>query len=208
MTLDEALTQCPVIAILRGVRPDEVLDHAQILFDAGLRAIEVPLNSPEPLVSIGRLAGAFGETCLCGAGTVLTSEDVDSVAEAGGKLIVSPNTDEKIISRTLELGLWSAPGVGTATEAFSAVRAGSKHLKLFPAASYGPNHIKQLKAVLPADVMVLAVGGVGPSDMETWWQAGARGFGLGSEIYKVGQSFEDTRQKAEKVMKAISLLIT
>ena len=206
MTLDDALTQCPVIAILRGVRPGEILDHAQILFEAGLRAIEVPLNSPEPLVSIGKLASAYGETCVCGAGTVLTPEDVESVAEVGGKLIVSPNTDEIVISKTLELGLWSAPGVGTATEAFSAVRAGSKHLKLFPAASYGPNHIKQLKAVLPSDVMVLAVGGVGPSDIETWWQAGARGFGLGSEIYKAGQSLDETRQKSEKVIKAISLL--
>lgn len=208
MTLDDALTQCPVIAILRGVRPDEVLDHAQILFEAGLRAIEVPLNSPEPLVSIGMLAKVYGETCVCGAGTVLTPDQVNSVSEVGGKLIVSPNTDEIVISKTLELGLWSAPGVGTATEAFTAVRAGSKHLKLFPAASYGPNHIKQLKAVLPADVMVLAVGGVGPADMETWWQAGARGFGLGSEIYKAGQSLHETRQKVEKVMKAISLLTT
>ena len=206
MTLDDALTQCPVIAILRGVRPDEILDHAQILFEAGLRAIEVPLNSPEPLVSIGKLASAYGETCVCGAGTVLTPEDVESVAEVGGKLIVSPNTDEIVISKTLELGLWSAPGVGTATEAFSAVRAGSKHLKLFPAASYGPNHIKQLKAVLPSDVMVLAVGGVGPSDIETWWQAGARGFGLGSEIYKAGQSLDETREKAANVVKAVSLL--
>ncbi len=206
MTLDEALAQCPVIAILRGVRPDEVLDHAQILFDAGLRAIEVPLNSPEPLVSIGMLAKAFGETCVCGAGTVLTPAEVKSVADVGGKLIVSPNTDEKVIYETLRLGLWSAPGVGTATEAFTAVHAGAKHLKLFPAASYGPNHIKQLKAVLPAHVMVLAVGGVGPADMETWWQSGARGFGLGSEIYKVGQSLEETREKAAKVVKVISLL--
>ena len=208
MTLDEALAQCPVIAILRGVRPDEVLDHAQILFEAGLRAIEVPLNSPEPLVSIGKLAKVFGEVCVCGAGTVLTPAEVKSVADAGGKLIVSPNTDEKVIFETLRLGLWSAPGVGTATEAFTAVHAGAKHLKLFPAASYGPNHIKQLKAVLPAHVMVLAVGGVGPADMETWWQAGARGFGLGSEIYKVGQSLEETREKATKVVKAISLLRT
>jgi len=208
MTLDEALAQCPVIAILRGVCPDEVLDHAQILFEAGLRAIEVPLNSPEPLVSIGKLAKVFGEVCVCGAGTVLTPAEVKSVANVGGKLIVSPNTDEKVIFETLGLGLWSAPGVGTATEAFTAVHAGAKHLKLFPAASYGPNHIKQLRAVLPAHVMVLAVGGVGPADMETWWQAGARGFGLGSEIYKVGQSLEETREKASKVVKSISLLRT
>ncbi|OXE35149.1 MAG: 2-dehydro-3-deoxy-6-phosphogalactonate aldolase [Phenylobacterium zucineum] len=206
MTLDEALNHCPIIAILRGVRPDEVLSHAEILFDAGIRAIEVPLNSPDPLDSIATLATTFRDRCICGAGTVLTPAEVKSVADAGGKLIVSPNTDESVIAKTLELGLWSAPGIGTPTEAFTAVRQGSRHLKLFPAVSYGPNHIKQLRAVLPVDVVILAVGGIGPADIETWWQAGARGFGLGSEIYKAGQSPEETRLKAANIVKSVSLL--
>lgn len=206
MTLDDALTECPVIAILRGVRPDEILDHARALVESGIRAIEVPLNSPDPLTSIDRLSAAFGEVCVCGAGTVLTPGQVQDVANAGGKLIVSPNTDELVIRETVTRGLWSAPGVGTATEAFAAIRAGARHLKLFPASSYGPNHIKQLKAVLPPEAAVLAVGGVSPADFQGWWEAGARGFGLGSELYKAGQDLAETRKKAANVVNSIRLL--
>ena len=207
MTLDEALAHFPVIAILRGIRPDEVLSHAHVLFESGIRAIEVPLNSPDPLSSISSLAKDFGDNCLCGAGTVLSPAEVETVASAGGKLIVSPNTDESVIKATVERGLWSAPGVGTPTEAFSAVKAGARHLKLFPAASYGANHIKQLSAVLPPNITMLAVGGVGPGDVEAWWAAGARGFGLGSELYKAGQDVDETRLKAKRVADSICLLM-
>jgi 2-dehydro-3-deoxyphosphogalactonate aldolase len=202
MTLDEALAACPVIAILRGVRPDEVAGHASALFEAGIRAIEVPLNSPDPLESIARLTTHLGVNCVCGAGTVLEVAQVDAVAEAGGRLIVSPNTDAAVIGRTVELGLASAPGVATATEAFAAIRAGARHLKLFPAATYGPGHLKQLKAVLPPEVAVLAVGGVGPDAMAEWRAAGALGFGLGSELYKVGQTVAETAEKSRRVVAA------
>jgi len=203
MTLDDALSACPVIAILRGVTPDEILDHAKALFEAGVRAIEVPLNSPDPLESISRLAKAFGDRCVCGAGTVLTVAQAEAVAQAGGQLIVSPNADPAVIARTVALGLASAPGVGTATEAFAAIAAGARHLKLFPAATYGPGHLKQLRAVLPPEVAVLAVGGVGPDAFADWFAAGALGFGLGSELYKAGQSPADTAAKAAWVVAAL-----
>ena len=202
MTLDEAMNFCPVIAILRGVRPDEVLDHADALAAAGVRAIEVPLNSPDALVSIIRLADALGGDCLCGAGTVLTVAEVDAVATTGARLIVSPNTAPAVIARAVELGLTPVPGIATATEAFAAIEAGARHLKLFPARTYGPDHLRQLRAVLPAEVAVLAVGGVGPADMAAWWAAGARGFGLGSELYRPGQTPTDTTAKARRAVAA------
>jgi 2-dehydro-3-deoxyphosphogalactonate aldolase len=206
MTLDEALTACPVVAILRGVRPDEVTEHAQALFEAGIRAIEAPLNSPYALESMRRLVLGFGEVCVCGAGTVLTTAEVEAVAEAGGALIVSPNADPVVIARTVKLGLASAPGVATPTEAFAAIAAGARHLKLFPASSYGPGHLKQLKAVLPALVTVIAVGGIGPNDMAVWREAGAAAFGMGSELYKPGQTPADTAAKAARVVEATRAL--
>ena len=206
MTLDDALAQCPVVAILRGVRPDEVLDHAEALFAAGVRGIEVPLNSPDPLESIRRLAQAWGERMAVGAGTVLTAERVEAVADAGGRIIVAPNTSIEVIHRAVQLGLDAAPGFATATEAFTALDAGARHLKLFPAVTYGPGHLKQLKAVLPAAAMVWAVGGVGPDSMADWWAAGARAFGLGGEIYRAGQSVADTTEKAARVAAAARAL--
>ena len=202
MTLDEALAECPVVAILRGVRPDEVLDHAEVLYAAGVRGIEVPLNSPEPIESIRKLATAYGARMVVGAGTVLSPERVDAVAAAGGRIIVAPNTDPEVIRRAVALGLDPAPGFATATEAFAALAAGARHLKLFPAATYGPGHLKQLKAVLPADAVVWGVGGVGPDTMQAWWSAGARAFGLGGEIYRAGQSVAETAEKAARVVAA------
>jgi 2-dehydro-3-deoxyphosphogalactonate aldolase len=196
MTLDEAMRACPVIAILRGVRPAEMLDHANALVGAGLRAIEIPLNSPDALASVARLAGAFGGGCLCGAGTVLTTAEVEKVAATGARLVVSPNTSPAVIARAIGLGLTAVPGVATATEAFTAIDAGARHLKLFPARTYGPDHLRQLRAVLPAEVAVLAVGGIGPADMDAWRAAGAAGFGLGSELYRPGQTPAETAAKA------------
>ncbi|HEX3700686.1 MAG TPA: 2-dehydro-3-deoxy-6-phosphogalactonate aldolase [Phenylobacterium sp.] len=202
MTLDEALAECPVVAIVRGVRPDEVLDHAQALHDAGVRAVEVPLNSPEPIESIGRIAEAFGERMVTGGGTVLQAPRVDEVAAAGGRIIVAPNTSPEVIRRAVELRLEPAPGFATASEAFIALAAGARHLKLFPAVTYGPAHLKQLMAVLPREAVIWAVGGVGAEDLAGWWAAGARAFGLGGEIYQAGQSVADTAQKAARVVAA------
>lgn len=202
MRLEDALAVCPVVAIVRGVRPDEILEIAQALFDAGVRGVEVPLNSPEPLVSIRRLAEAFGERMVCGAGTVLEPAQVDAVAEAGGTIIVSPNTHPAVIRRAVALGLDPAPGFATATEAFQAIAAGARHLKLFPAVTYSPAHLRQLKAVLPRETIVWAVGGVGPATMAEWWDVGARAFGLGGEVYRAGQTATETRAKAEAVVAA------
>jgi 2-dehydro-3-deoxyphosphogalactonate aldolase len=206
MTLDDALAECPVVAIVRGVRPDEVLDHAKALFAAGVRGIEVPLNSPDPLDSIRKLADAYGARMIVGAGTVLTVERVEAVARAGGRIIVAPNTSPDVIRRAVELGLDPAPGFATATEAFTALDAGARHLKLFPAVTYGPAHLKQLKAVLPPRAIVWGVGGVGPDTMQGWWTAGARAFGLGGEIYRAGQSVAETAEKAARVVAAARAL--
>lgn len=202
MTLEDALAQCPVVAIVRGVRPDEVVDHAAALLEGGIVAVEVPLNSPDPLESVRRLVEAFGQRMVVGAGTVLTAQAVEEVRAAGGRIIVSPNTSPPVIRRAVELGLAAAPGFATATEAFSAYEAGARHLKLFPAQTYGPGHLKQLAAVLPGDAMVWAVGGIGADGMAEWRAAGALAFGLGGELYRPGQSPEETARKAARVVEA------
>ena len=202
MNLSQALGVCPIVAILRGIQPDEAAAHAEALFEAGVRAIEVPLNSPDPLVSIARMAAALGSLAVCGAGTVLAPGQVDAVAQAGGQFIVSPDCDAGVIQRTVELGLGSLPGFATATEAFAAVAAGARHLKLFPASTYGPGHLRQLRAVLPDDVAMLAVGGVDLDDMREWWRAGAEGFGLGSSLYRPGQTPQETAEKAARAVAA------
>ena len=206
MTLDEALAECPIVAILRGVRPVEVLAHVEALYDAGVRGVEVPLNSPEPFESIRMIVQAFGATMAVGAGTVLTIEQVDAVAAFGGRLIVAPNTSSQVIRRGLELGLEPAPGFATATEGFAALAAGARHLKLFPAATYGPGHLRQLKAVLPTMAVVWAVGGVDASNLGQWRAAGAGAFGIGGEIYRPGQTREDTARKAREIVAATQAL--
>jgi 2-dehydro-3-deoxyphosphogalactonate aldolase len=200
LTLDEALTACPVLAIIRGVKPDEAVDIGHALFEAGLRGVEVPLNSPDPIASIQRLAEAFGDRMVVGAGTVLSTARVDEVIGAGGKIIVSPNTNPAVIARTLANGLDALPGIATPTDAFAALDAGAQHLKLFPAATYGPGHVRQIRAVLPAGVTVWAVGGVGADDFQDWWDVGVRAFGLGSELYKPGMSAETVFDRAKTVV--------
>ncbi|MDD3838457.1 MAG: 2-dehydro-3-deoxy-6-phosphogalactonate aldolase [Phenylobacterium sp.] len=202
MRLQEALAECPVVAIVRGITPDEAVAHAEALFAAGVRGIEVPLNSPEPFESIRRLAEAMAGRMAVGAGTVLRPQDVNAVQEAGGTIIVAPNTNVTVIRRALELDLDPAPGFATATEAFAAYEAGARHLKLFPAATYGLVHLRQLSAVLPPDVVVWAVGGVGAETMAEWRAAGAGAFGIGGELFRPGQSVEETAQKAAKVAAA------
>ena len=205
-SLEEALSECPVVAIVRGVRPEEILAHAQALYEAGVRGVEVPLNSPDPLDSIRALAETWGERMAVGAGTVLTPAGVDDVAAVGGRIIVSPNTSAEVIRRAVELGLDPAPGFATPTEAFHAIAAGAKHLKLFPAVSYGPAHLKQIMAVLPPEALVWAVGGVGAEQMPAWWQAGARAFGVGGELYRPGQSAAETGDKARQIVAAVRAL--
>ena len=186
----------PLIAILRGIRPEEVLEIGTALHEAGIGAIEVPLNSPAPLESVSRLAATFGDRCLCGAGTVLRPADVDAVHGAGGRLIVTPNTVPAVIERAAALGLIVMPGFATATEAFAAIGAGARLLKLFPAASYGPGHLKALRDVLPADVAVFAVGGVGASNVAPWREAGCAGLGIGADLYRAGHPAGEVHRRA------------
>ena len=192
----EHLKQCPLVAILRGIRPEESEAIGEAIFDAGIRIIEVPLNSPDPLASIRKLADRFGDRALVGAGTVLDPGQVAEIAAAGGRLIVSPNTNPAVIGATLAAGLASSPGFFTPSEAFAALAAGAQALKLFPAEAASPAVARALKAVLPKGVPLLVVGGVGPATMQPWIEAGADGFGLGSGLYKPGQSPAETAQKA------------
>jgi 2-dehydro-3-deoxyphosphogalactonate aldolase len=202
MTLDEALEACGIIAILRGVTPDEVIDVTQGLFDAGVRVVEVPLNSPEPFVSIEKISQAFAGRMIMGAGTVLSVQDVNVLKASGGMISVSPDCNEAVIARAVEIGLEPLPGVFTPTEAFSAIRAGAKHLKLFPAETASPAVIKAWKAVLPKHVQVYAVGGVTPDNMGDWLAAGAAGFGIGSSLYKPGMTVDAVKEVAGKLVSA------
>jgi 2-dehydro-3-deoxyphosphogalactonate aldolase len=201
MSAESGLAALPLVAILRGVTPGSVVEIAQALFDAGIRAIEVPLNSPEPFVSIRALATAFGARCLCGAGTVLSVEDVRRVREAGGNLIVSPNVNPAVIAAAR--GLTVMPGFATASEAFAALDAGATHLKLFPATTYGPGHIKALKAVLPRSLPVYAVGGIGAEAVAEWKNAGADGFGFGSELFRRDYSVTEIARRAKLLVEAL-----
>ena len=189
MTADALLAELPLVAILRGVTPARIVGVAAALFEAGFRAIEVPLNSPEPLKSIELLAKQFGSRCLTGAGTVLTPQEVDQVANAGGKLLVTPNTNPAVIARGVEQGLTVMPGFYTPSEGFAAIAAGARYLKLFPASTGGTGHLKAILAVLPRNIPVYAVGGAGASNMKEWRAAGAAGFGVGSDLFK--QDFTD-----------------
>jgi len=191
------LDQCPLIAILRGVSPDEVEAIGEALFEAGIRIIEVPLNSPEPLVSIERLAAKYGDRALIGGGTVLRWSEVREVRDAGGRLIVSPNTNADVIAESARSHLVSCPGYFTPSEAFVAVAAGANGLKLFPAEAASPAVLKAQRAVLPKDIPLIVVGGIRPDNMQPWIAADADGFGLGSGLYKPGQLAAETFEKAQ-----------
>jgi len=195
-------TACPLVAIIRGVRPDEAEAIGAAIYEAGIRIIEVPLNSPEPLESIGRLSASLGDRALIGAGTVLDHAQVADVKAAGGRLIVSPNTNVEVIEETVAAGLISSPGFSTPSDAFDALEAGAHALKLFPAEAASPSVLKSLKAVLPTHVPVIVVGGITPDSMEPWLQAGADGFGLGGGLYKPGQSPGETAKKARAYVAA------
>ena len=195
--------ECPLVGIVRGVTPDEAEAIAQALYDGGIRIIEVPLNSPEPFESIQIIAEKFGGRALVGAGTVLDSADVSRVAQAGGRLVVSPNTNAAVIGATVAAGLVSSPGYFTPSEAFEAIRAGAHAIKLFPAEAASPAVVKSQRAVLPKNVPLIVVGGVTPESIPGWMAAGADGFGLGGGLYKSGQDPQTTLERARAYVAAV-----
>ena len=198
MEFDEAFEELPLIAILRGLRPEDAVDIATALFDAGLRILEVPLNSPSPLVSIERIAAQFDETVLIGAGTVLDAKAVAGVADAGARLIVSPNFDRTVVRAAKERGLVSIPGIATPSEAFAALAAGADALKLFPAEMIAPKVVRSIRAVLPKEARLIPVGGIAPETMPAYREAGADGFGIGSALFKPGMSLKEVAAAAAK----------
>ena len=197
-------SECPLVAIIRRVTPDEAEAVGEALHEGGIRIIEVPLNSPEPLKSIERLAKRVGERALVGAGTVLTTGQVADVEAAGGRLIVSPNTNVDVIAAAAGAGLVSSPGFFTPSEAFAAIGAGAHALKLFPAEGATPAVVKAMKAVLPRDIPLLVVGSVTPETIPAWRAAGADGFGLGSGVFKPGDTPAQVLDHARAYVAALS----
>lgn len=190
------LQRWPLVAILRGIRPGEAEEIGTVLVETGFTIIEVPLNSPEPYASIVRLAKRFGDKVLVGAGTVTDWEQVPRIADAGGRIIVMPHADERVVEAAKRRNLFVAPGFATPTEAFRMINAGADAIKLFPAEAHPPKVLKAMRAVLPADVPILPVGGITPGNMNEYWLAGAGGFGLGSALYKPGMTPAQVAQTA------------
>ena len=197
------LDECPLVAIIRGVTPGDADAIGDAIYAGGIRIVEVPLNSPDPLASIERLAANFGDRMLVGAGTVVKADDVVRIRDVGGRIIVSPDTNVEVIAATAAAGLVSSPGYFTPSEAFAAIRAGATALKLFPAEAASPAVLKAQLAVLPKGIPVLAVGGIKPDNMRPWLEAGASGFGLGGGLYQPGQSPEDTLTKARAYVEGL-----
>ncbi|RWB20423.1 MAG: 2-dehydro-3-deoxy-6-phosphogalactonate aldolase [Mesorhizobium sp.] len=191
-----------LVAILRGLKPTEAVAIGQAIFDAGIEAIEVPLNSPQPFASIASIVEALPETGLVGAGTVLTAADVDELHKAGGRLLVSPNIDAEVMGRAMRYGMVTMPGVFTPTEAFEAIKLGASALKFFPASVLGAAGISAIRAVLPATTLIGAVGGVSDKDFAGYKAAGVSMFGLGSSLYKPGASVEDVARRARAAVAA------
>ncbi|MGY9029024.1 MAG: 2-dehydro-3-deoxy-6-phosphogalactonate aldolase [Rhodobacterales bacterium] len=196
----------PIIAILRGVQPAEAVAISGVILAAGIDKIEVPLNSPSPLESISAIAEAYGNRALIGAGTVLTAVQVQQVKAAGGQLVVSPNCDPAVIAATIAAGMQSWPGIFTTSEAFTALQAGATGLKLFPSDVAGPKGLKAMRAILPVGTQVYAVGGAGPENFAEWVAASADGFGLGSAIYKPGDTPETVATKAQAIVAAFDAI--
>ena len=191
-----------IIAILRGITPPEAAAAAAALIDAGITKIEVPLNSPAPFDSIKAMADAHAKDALIGAGTVLSTDDVRRVAQAGGRLVVSPNCDPRVIVATKTAGMQSWPGVLTPTECFAALKNGADGLKIFPGALLGPQGLRAIRAVLPVGTQVYAVGGAGPDNFGDWFAASADGFGIGSALYKPGMTLADISARAGNIVAA------
>lgn len=191
-----------IIAILRGISPEEAEPVCGILLEAGLTTIEIPLNSPRPLQSIGLLAKKFGSVAMIGAGTVLTAQEVRDVANAGGKIIVSPSFDAEVVIETKALKMASWPGVLTPSECFAALKAGADGLKIFPCSVVGPAGVKAMRAVLPTPTAIYAVGGAGPANFAEWFKAGITGFGIGTALYQPGNSLPQLRKAAQEIVRA------
>ncbi len=202
MNLEQAIETCGIIAILRGVTPAEVVDVATTLHKAGIRIVEVPLNSPDPFTSIEKLSLAFKTEMIIGAGTVLSTQDVNLLKHHGGQISVSPDCNPEVINLAVKMGMIPLPGVFTPTEAFAAIKAGANHLKLFPAEAASPATIKAWKAVLPKHVKLFAVGGVTPENMGDWLSAGATGFGIGSALYKPGMKMAQIADATNNLVQA------
>jgi 2-dehydro-3-deoxyphosphogalactonate aldolase len=200
---DAAFASCPLIAILRGVRPDEVVAIGEELVAAGFTLIEVPMNSPDPLDSVARLVAALGDRAMIGAGTVLTVDQVAAMRDAGGRMVISPNTNIDVIRASAAAGLVSLPGIATPSEALAALDAGATALKLFPAEAASPAVLKAMRAILPGGLRVLPVGGIVPEGMAPWRQAGAAGFGLGSALYKPGMTADEVGERARAFVAAL-----
>ena len=205
--LQAALSSCPLVAILRGIEPDEAIAVAEGLVGAGFTIVEVPLNSPQPLASIRLLAARFGDSVLVGAGTVRTEAEVEAVARAGGRVIVMPHADTTIVKAARRIGLVAMPGFATPTEAFAAIDAGADALKLFPAELCPPAGLRAMRAVLPKDLPILPVGSITPERMADYWVAGARGFGLGSALYRTGDAPADVAARARVFVQAARQLV-
>ena len=201
--LNDAIAHCPIIAILRGLRPEEAESIGVALIDAGISIIEVPLNSPEPFESIRRLGHSFGKKALIGAGTVTRIEDVSRLRDAGGKLMVAPNTDVRVISAAKAAGLIAVPGVATPTEAFLALEAGADGLKLFPAETLGPISLRAWRAVLPVDCLLIPVGGVDETTIAEWQKAGAGAFGVGSALFEPGATAEAVNKRTRRLLASL-----
>jgi len=205
-TFADWLERWPLVAILRGVKPGEALDIGAVLVKSGFCVIEVPLNSPEPYASIIRLSKRFGDQVLVGAGTVTDWEQVSKVADAGGRVIVMPHADARIVEAARRRELFVVPGFATATEGFRMIEAGADAIKLFPAEANPPKVLKALRAVLPRNVPLLPVGGITPHNMKDYWEAGADGFGLGSALYKAGDTPDQVEQAAADFRSAVHAL--
>lgn len=203
---EQALAQCPLIAIIRGVKPEEVVSVAETLMAEGIRIIEIPLNSPDPFKSLALLAKCMAGRGLCGAGTVTHVSEVQAVKDAGGQLIISPNCNTDVIKATLANRLMSLPGCLTPTEIFDAIGAGASYIKLFPVGDMSANYLASLHGPLPKNITTLAVGGIDENNMADYWRAGAKGFGLGSNLYRAGDSINVIQAKTRTLMAAASRL--
>jgi 2-dehydro-3-deoxyphosphogalactonate aldolase len=204
VSVESTLAGIPIVAILRGLTPERASAVGAALREAGIRILEVPLNSPDPYRSIEILAAESGSDCLVGAGTVLSVEQVERTHAAGGRLVVSPNTNPLVIRAALARGMQVMPGFATATDAFAAVEAGANIIKLFPASTYGPKHLRALREVLPTGTRIFPVGGIGAADVAPWLEAGAGGFGFGSELFKPQFTLEEIAARAARVVAALA----
>ena len=205
-SLPDYFSPLPLVAILRGLTPQEAIPIAEVLYEIGFRVIEVPLNSPQPFDSIAAIAKRFGDDTLVGAGTVLQIDDVNRVYDAGGKLIVMPHADVAIIRAAKKLGMICTPGIATPTEGFVALAAGADGIKTLPAEMLTPPVVKALRAVFPKDVIMIPVGGIDPESMADFWRAGARAFGLGSALYRPGATVDAVRDAGMRFVQAATAL--